>query len=159
MKGPLGLLPPGALTLLKEVGRHLLRRPVVGIVLVARRADGAIALIRRGDTGTWALPGGTLEWNETLALAAERELHEECGAELLSLGPVAGVYSRPDRDPRFHAVTIVAHAKIGDELRGPVNPLEIREARFFREGDVPKDMAMSTGEMLRAAIAGDVVLE
>lgn len=159
MKGPLGLLPPGALTILKEVGRHLLRRPVVGIVLVAKRKDGAIALIRRGDTGTWALPGGTLEWNETLALAAKRELHEEAGAELLSLGPVAGVYSRPDRDPRFHAVTVVAHATIADELRGPVNPLEIREARFFTEADVPGDMAMSTGEMLRAALRGDVVLE
>ncbi len=157
--GPLHLLPRGALTILKEIGRHVLRRPVVGIVLVARRGDGAIALIRRGDTGTWALPGGTLEWNETLRVAAARELHEECGAELVSLGPLAGVYSRPDRDPRFHAVTIVATAVIGDGLRGPSNPVEIREARFFAEAELPADLAMGTGDMLRSALRGELVLE
>ena len=32
----------------------------------ARTADGRWVLIRRGDTGEWALPGGTLEWGETL---------------------------------------------------------------------------------------------
>src|SRR5690606_23697084 len=104
---PLAWLPPGVVGIVKEVGRHLLRRPVVGIAMAARTDDGRWVLIRRGDTGTWALPGGTLEWGETLESALGRELAEEAGVLTWRLERVVGVYSRPDRDPRFHAVTVV----------------------------------------------------
>src|SRR5208337_4883741 len=58
---------PGAVwVLVKDVARHVLRRPVIGIVAAGRTRDGRWLLIRRGDTGEWALPGGTLEWGETL---------------------------------------------------------------------------------------------
>src|SRR5712691_10201965 len=91
-------LPKGALTILKEVARHLLRRPVVGIAAAAKTSDGKWLLIRRGDTGTWALPGGTLEWGETLRVGLARELAEEAGVDVAEVERVVGVYSRPDRD-------------------------------------------------------------
>ena len=72
-------LPKAASGILREVGRHVLRRPVVGIAAVARAPDGRVLLVRRADTGTWALPGGTLEWGETLANTLPRELDEEWG--------------------------------------------------------------------------------
>lgn len=39
---------------------------------------------RRGSTaaGTWEVPGGKMEYGETLRVAALRELREECGSEL-----------------------------------------------------------------------------
>jgi len=104
---PLLRLPPAALGILREVGRHLLRRPVVGFALAARVPDGRWLLIRRADTGTWALVGGTLEWGETLREAIPRELMEEAGARVRSIGRLVGVFSHPDRDIRFHAVTVV----------------------------------------------------
>jgi len=76
---PLTRLPKGALGVLYEVSRHLLRRPVVGICAVPRTEDGRILLVRRTDTGTWALPGGTLEWGEQLSRALPREIEEETG--------------------------------------------------------------------------------
>src|ERR1043166_3419659 len=91
----------GALTILKEAARHVLRHPVVGIAAAARTDDGRWLLIRRADTGTWALPGGTLEWGETLRIGLARELEEEAGVTSYELRRVVGVYSRPDRDPRF----------------------------------------------------------
>ena len=69
----------GYFGIIKEVTRHLLRRPVVGIAVAATTADGRWLLIRRWDTGQWALPGGTVEWGETLQRAAVRELEEETG--------------------------------------------------------------------------------
>ena len=48
---PLMRLPKGALLILKEVGRHILRRPVVGVCIAGRTEDGRWLLIRRGDTG------------------------------------------------------------------------------------------------------------
>ncbi len=150
---PLAWLPTGAFGILKEVARHLLRRPVVGIAAVARDGEGRILLVRRGDTGTWALPGGTLEWGEELRSALPRELVEETGATVLALGDVTGIYSRPDRDPRFHAVTICVLAEVAGPLKGPKNRLEIREARFFKPGALPEEFAMGMRDMLEHALA------
>src|SRR5580658_3201419 len=130
-RGPLSLLPEAALGILKEVSRHLLRRPVTGIAAAARTDDGRWVLIRRGDTGTWALPGGTVEWGETLLDGLARELREEAGVESFELRRLVGVFSRPDRDPRFHAVTVVADCRVGAPTREPMNSLEIRDVRLF----------------------------
>ena len=117
-------------------------------------------LVRRGDTGTWALPGGTLEWGETLMAGLPRVIAEETGAKWLAFERVTGVYSRPDRDPRFHAVTICVVGRVAGPARGPKNKMEIREARFFAPDEVPQDLAMGQRDMLDDALGGgEVVLE
>jgi 8-oxo-dGTP diphosphatase len=160
--GPLSLLLalPGAAGILHEVARHLLHRPVTGIVAAAHTEDGRWVLIRRGDTGTWALPGGTLEWGETLREALERELREEAGVTSFALERVVGVYSRPDRDPRFHAVTVVTRCNVALPSVAPMNPLEIREVRLFGDGELP-ELAMGMTDMMAAArdTSGATVLE
>ncbi|WP_437751283.1 NUDIX hydrolase [Sorangium sp. So ce1389] len=157
---PLTMLPRSVLALAKEVARALLRRPVVGIAAAAQTADGRWLLVRRSDTGTWALPGGTLEWGETLRDTVVRELAEEAGVTEVEVGRVVGVYSRPDRDIRFHAVTVVVAARIGAPTRPPQNPLEIREAKLFREDELPAELAMGMGDLLAAARRdGDTELE
>jgi 8-oxo-dGTP diphosphatase len=158
---PLALLPKSALRLGKEVARHLLRRPIVGVAAAARTADGRWLLIRRADTGTWALPGGTLEWGETLRVGLARELEEEAGVTASEFERVVGVYSRPDRDPRFHAVTVLVLVTIEPPTRAPDNPLEIREAKLFSPESLPDELAMGMQDMLVRAMApgGDVVFE
>jgi 8-oxo-dGTP diphosphatase len=149
---PLTALPKGALTLLREMGRHLLRRPVVGIAAIARDGRGHLLLVRRADNGQWALPGGTLEWGETLRSSIVRELFEEAGVEQVSLGPVVGVFSRPDRDPRFHGVTVAVRCTVG-AAGAPGNPLEIREVRFFAPEEVPASLAFGMEDMVAAELA------
>ncbi len=152
---PLTRLPKGALAVLYEIARHLLRRPVVGICAVPRTADGRILLVRRTDTGTWALPGGTLEWGEQLSRALPREIEEETGAQWVRLERVSGVYSRPDRDPRFHAVTICVVGEVAEPIAGPRNPVEISEARLFEPDEVPDALAMGMRDMFDDAQRGD----
>jgi 8-oxo-dGTP diphosphatase len=151
---PLLSLPEGALAILKEVARHLLRRPVVGIAAAARTKDGRWLLIKRADTGTWALPGGTLEWGETLRDGLAREMEEEAGVLACEVERVVGVWSRPSRDPRFHAVTIVVLCAIAPPERAPMNPLEVREARLFADAELPAELAMGMRDYLDAARAG-----
>lgn len=55
--------------------------------------------------GSWALPGGFVEWGETVESAVLREVKEETGLEI-DLIKLIGVYSDPKRDPRGHTVTV-----------------------------------------------------
>ena len=147
-------IPRGIWGLVREVARHLLRRPVVGIAAAARTEDGRWVLIRRGDTGQWALPGGTLEWGETLREGIVRELWEEAGVHVRKVGSLAGVYSRPNRDPRFHATTVVVHCMVGEPQAPPKNPLEIREVALFEDDSLPPELGMGMTDMLRNARRG-----
>jgi 8-oxo-dGTP diphosphatase len=140
------------MSLIREAGRHVLRHPVCGIAAAAHTADGRWLLVRRADTGTWCLPGGTLEWGETLASSIVREVAEETGARVLRIEKLTGVYSRPDRDLRFHAVTTIVRVLVDAERLRPVNPLEIREARVFRPEELPYPLAFQADDMLRDAM-------
>ncbi|MBK8216506.1 MAG: NUDIX hydrolase [Myxococcales bacterium] len=153
-KGLFSRLPKGALTIAKELARHILRRPVVGVAVAGRTTDGRWLLIRRADTGTWALPGGTVEWGETLAASYPRELEEEAGVVASTFERVTGVFSRPDRDPRFHAITVVVRCTIQAPVKDPSNPLEILEARLFADDELPDLGTMGMAEMLACARDG-----
>jgi 8-oxo-dGTP diphosphatase len=152
-------IPSALFRIAKEVARHLLRRPVVGVVAAARTPDERWVLVRRGDTGGWALPGGTLEWGETLRSALARELAEETGAKLLEVGRLVGVYSGPERDARFHAVTVVVEARVELTPATAENPLEILEVRAFSEAELPGEFSYQMKDMLDDARAGRTVWE
>jgi 8-oxo-dGTP diphosphatase len=141
-------------TIIREASRHVLRRPVIGVAAAAHTSDNRWLLIRRADTKTWALPGGTLEWGETLQKGLERELWEEAGLRTSEVKRVVGVYSQPNRDPRFHAVTIVVECLIEPPQDLPKNPLEILEARLFAEAELPTSLAMGMEDMLADARSG-----
>jgi 8-oxo-dGTP diphosphatase len=151
MRAPLAMLPKGAITIVREVARHLLKRPVIGVAAVARTRDGRWLLIRRADMGTWALAGGTLEWGETMRDALRRELEEEAGVTSSEFVRVVGVYSRPDRDPRFHGVTVAVECIVDPPTNSPQNPLEILEARLFTDAELPAKLAMGMEDMIADA--------
>lgn len=138
---PVAYLPGSVLKILKEASRHVLKRPVLGVAAIAELPDGTFVMIRRADTQTWGLPGGTLEWGESLSVCLRRELFEETGTELVRQGPVVGVYSDPDRDPRFHGVTVVVHAHVVPGTLRPQNLLEVSEVRAFAADAVPSALA------------------
>ncbi|MEO8796428.1 MAG: NUDIX domain-containing protein, partial [Polyangiaceae bacterium] len=146
-------LPKGALEVVREIARHLLRRPVVGIVAACHTKDGKWLFIRRADTGTWCMPGGTLEWGETLVKGLARELDEEAGIDDFRFERIVGIYSKPERDIRFHAVTIVVSVEIDVPKRVPKNPLEVREARLFETSEAPLPLAMDFDDIWRDVLA------
>ncbi len=152
-------IPVGLFRVLKEILRHLLKRPVVGVSVLATTEDGRILLIKRGDTHLWALPGGTVEWGETLRSTAIRELLEEAGVSEVELGDLTGVYSHPDRDPRFHAVTVLVQARVATPSRPPENPAEILDVALFAPTELPAELSHGNREMLDRARNQELVWE
>ncbi len=70
-------------------------RPEVAVGAVVVH-DGRLLLIRRGRgpaAGQWSVPGGRVEWGETLAQAVEREVAEETGLAV-RCGPFVGWVER-----------------------------------------------------------------
>ena len=71
-----------------------------------------ILIKRRNDPfkDCWALPGGFVEYGETVETAAIREAKEETSIDV-ELIDLVNVYSEPDRDPRGHTITVAYIAK------------------------------------------------
>lgn len=86
----------------------------------------SVLLIERAGEpfkGSWAIPGGFLEINETVENCAKRELKEETGLMNVYLQQFH-VFSKVDRDPRDRVITVAFwgvvqqsdfHAKAGDD--------------------------------------------
>ncbi|MCF3960807.1 NUDIX hydrolase [Streptomyces fuscigenes] len=66
---------------------------VAGVVV---REDGRLLAIRRADNGTWELPGGILELNETPEAGVAREVLEETGIRV-EVDGLTGVYKNMTR--------------------------------------------------------------
>lgn len=98
------------------------RRPELAVGALAVR-QGSLLLVRRGhdpEAGRWSLPGGRLEWGESVARAVEREVHEETGLEVQCQEFVGWVERT---GPGYHfvildfAVTVQAGtARAGDDV-------------------------------------------
>ncbi len=78
-------------------------------------AEEEIVLVKRQNEpfqGFWALPGGFVEYGETVETAVRREVVEETGLHI-TLTSLIGVYSDPHRDPRGHVVSVAFLATVG----------------------------------------------
>jgi 8-oxo-dGTP diphosphatase len=98
----------------EEARRGAFPHPRLSVDAVVVR-EGQVLLVNRGKPpfeGGWALPGGFVDRGERLEEAVLRELREETGLEGRLLG-IVGAYSRPDRDPRGHTVSVVYTIEVG----------------------------------------------
>jgi 8-oxo-dGTP diphosphatase len=81
------------------------------------RFKGIVLVERRYEPLGYALPGGFVEVGETLEKAVLREVKEETGLDA-QIVKLLGVYSEPNRDPRFHVVSVVFVLDAYGEPRG-----------------------------------------
>ncbi len=97
--------------------------PFVTVDAIIEYGDGIILIERSNPPYGWALPGGFLDYGESLEEAVVREAKEETNLCLKDIKQFH-TYSDPERDPRFHTVSTVFIAKgegdlkAGDDAKG-----------------------------------------
>lgn len=106
-----------------------------------------LVLIKRGREpfkDLFALPGGFVEYGETVENAALREANEETGLDVKELS-LLGVYSDPNRDPRGHTVSVVFH---GIGLGAPKAGDDAKELFFFELNSVPDNLSFDHNKII-----------
>ncbi|MFZ0051791.1 MAG: NUDIX hydrolase [Desulfobaccales bacterium] len=108
--------------------------PLQGIVLI-QRANPPLG---------WALPGGYVDYGESLEAAACREALEETGLGVELLGQLH-TYSDPRRDPRQHNISTVF---VAGAFGTPEAADDARSLEIFRLEDLPQEMAFDHAAIL-----------
>ncbi len=80
--------------------------PVPAVDIIVEVAGGIVLIERKNEPLGWALPGGFVDYGETLEQAAVREAREETSLSIVNLR-LLGCYSDPLRDPRHHTISTV----------------------------------------------------
>jgi O-acetyl-ADP-ribose deacetylase (regulator of RNase III)/ADP-ribose pyrophosphatase YjhB (NUDIX family) len=113
----------GVIGYLEHVTEVLGYGPFITVDAIIELGGSIVVIERSNPPFGWALPGGFVDYGESLEDAVRREMREETGLELLSLKQFH-TYSRPGRDPRFHTITTVFIAQAngkpqaGDDAKG-----------------------------------------
>ena len=101
----------------------------------------------------WALPGGFVEYGESVETAAIREAKEETSIDV-ELKNLVNVYSKPDRDPRGHTITVAFTAKGNmNEMKADSDAKEIAifSAKDLDEIEIAFDHAQIIADCLKIA--------
>jgi len=118
--------------------------PTVDIII--EHKGGIVLIERKNYPFGWAIPGGFVDYGETLEHAAAREAKEETNLRV-RLKRQFHAYSDPKRDPRQHTISTVfiAEAKTG-VLKGKD---DARKAAVFTRKALPKAMAFDHAKVLK----------
>ena len=126
------------------------RNPFPTVDIIIQIENKIVLIERRNPPLGWALPGGFVDYGETLEEAAIREAKEETGLEIANLRQFRA-YSDPGRDPRQHNISMVFTAK------GNGNPEagdDAKNVQLFPIERLPDQLCFDHQQILNDYISG-----
>lgn len=125
---------------------RVLKSPFLTVDIIIEIAGKAIVLIeRKNPPHGWALPGGFVDYGESLEEAARREAKEETSLEV-ELVEQFYAYSDPKRDPRHHTVAAVFIARASGNPEGAD---DAKRAQLFTEDNLPSPLVFDHPRILK----------
>jgi ADP-ribose pyrophosphatase YjhB (NUDIX family) len=135
----------------KTVERYRNPFPTVDIIIEMRsgpapggKKEGIVLIKRKNPPFGWALPGGFVDYGESLESAALREAEEETSLKV-KLRYQLGAYSDPARDPRFHTISVVF---VAGATGRPTAADDAKEVGVFELNCLPEDLAFDHGKII-----------
>jgi len=121
--------------------------PTVDIIveLMDRPSRPIILIERKNPPLGWAIPGGFVDYGESVETAAVREAKEEIGLQV-ELIEQFHVYSAPDRDPRQHTLSVVFLATATGE---PQAADDAKNLKIFNLWEIPSNLCFDHDHILR----------
>lgn len=120
------------------------KNPAPTVDIIIEVGGGIVLIERKNDPHGWALPGGFVDYGETLEDAARREAEEETSLKV-RLKRQLHAYSDPSRDKRKHTISIVFVA----EAEGtPDGQDDAKTAAIFTEKTLPSPIAFDHAKIL-----------
>jgi len=125
---------------------EIFRNPIPTVDIIIEIASKGIVLIkRRNPPHGWAIPGGFVDYGESLEEAALREAKEETNLNV-ELIRQFHTYSDPKRDPRHHSISTVYIAKGKGKPKARDDAVEIG---IFDESNLPDEIAFDHRSILK----------
>lgn len=119
--------------------------PPVAADVIIEIGDRIVLIERLNPPHGWALPGGFVDFGETVEQAAIREMREETSLEV-ELTDLLGIYSDPQRDPRGQTISVVYIGRGRGEMRAAD---DAKNAALFRPEQPPAPLAFDHGAIMR----------
>jgi 8-oxo-dGTP diphosphatase len=118
--------------------------PTVDIIIEVMNR-GIVLIERKNPPHGWALPGGFVDYGESLETAAVREAKEETSLDVLLMEQVY-TYSDPNRDPRHHTISTVFIASAQGVPKGAD---DATTARICTEDQLPNPIVFDHSRILK----------
>lgn len=120
------------------------RNPVPTVDIIIEINDGIVLIERVNPPYGWALPGGFVDYGESLEHAAVREAKEETSLDV-ELTEQFHSYSDPNRDPRQHTITTVFIAKASGT---PKAADDAKTIGIFGKNGIPQQLAFDHAQII-----------
>ncbi|MFH0774515.1 MAG: NUDIX hydrolase [bacterium] len=121
-----------------------MKHPYPTVDIIIKINDGILLIKRKNPPFGWALPGGFVDYGESLEDAAVREAREETGLDV-KLFSQFHTYSDPNRDQRMHTISTVFIAKAEGE---PKPGDDAKDLAIFQKDSLPEEMAFDHKKIL-----------
>jgi 8-oxo-dGTP diphosphatase len=120
------------------------RNPIPTVDIIIELNDHIVLIERLNEPYGWALPGGFVDYGETVETAAIREAAEETSLEVRLLEQFY-VYSDPQRDPRQHTLSVVFIAETNGT---PVAKDDAKAVGLFELSALPTPLCFDHQQIL-----------
>ena len=120
------------------------RNPFCTVDVIIETEDGVILIKRKNPPSGWAIPGGFVDYGESLEDAVRREAKEETGLDI-KLKRQFHTYSDPKRDPRHHTISTIYIATASGK---PKAGDDAKEVGIFNKDSLPEEIAFDHRQIL-----------
>lgn len=128
------------------------RRVSVGVGVIVFNDGGEFLLMKRLSkhaNGTYALPGGWLEFGEDIEECAAREVMEELGVDIME-PKVLGITNNKFPSEDMHTVSVLVAAKIKNGMPKIMEPHKCESFAWYKDWEnFPKPMMTDYSQYVR----------